>query len=830
MRERYEPEEFESKWQARWEREGIFRAGARPGRPKKYVLEMLPYPSGALHMGHVRNYLIGEVYARYFWMKGFDVIHPMGWDAFGLPAENAAIRDGVHPAIRTQSNIESIKKEIQSLGYSYDWSLEISTAEPEYYRWNQWFFIQFLKRDLAYRRLGRVNWCTGCLTVIANEQVKEGRCERCDSLVIERELPEWALRITRYSDRLLEGLDGLTQWPDRIVTMQRNWIGRSTGAELDFRVKAVDATIKVFTTRLDTVFGCTYLVLAPEHPRVLEITAPAQRQQVAQFAASVQRLGKVERTAEATEKEGVFTGAYAIHPFTGAELPIWVANFVVAEYGTGAVMAVPAHDVRDFAFAQKYHLPIQTVIAPVGDLGGASQQLEAAFVDDGVLTNSDGFNGLSSEEARGRLTAELERRGTGKSKVLYRQKDWGISRQRYWGTPIPIIYCEACDPDRRGIPVPEEDLPVLLPEIDVQAVLTGKGEPPLAKVPSFVQTRCPRCGGPARREVETMDTFVDSAWYYARYLSPHWDRAPFERQRAERWLPVDIYVGGPEHAVMHLLYFRFWSRLMRELGLTENDEPVVRLITQGIVNGPDGRKMSKRWGNVVTPASIVQKYGADTARTYVLFAGPPERDFDWSDEQVEGAHRFLKRVWVLALQHQSVRSATLPSSKVTGTALEIRRAAHKCVKRVGEAIERLSFNTAIAGIMEFVNALYATGSPQTDAEKGATAEAIRLLTLIISPFAPHLAEEIWSGYGFPGLVAAQDWPAFDPALVVDEVLPYAVQVNGKLRAEIHVAANSGEAEVRAAAESEEKIRTSLAGKTVRKVVFVPRRLINFVVS
>ena len=830
MRERYEPEEFESKWQARWEREGIFRAGARPGRPKKYVLEMLPYPSGALHMGHVRNYLIGEVYARYFWMKGFDVIHPMGWDAFGLPAENAAIRDGVHPAIRTQSNIESIKKEIQSLGYSYDWSLEISTAEPEYYRWNQWFFIQFLKRDLAYRRLGRVNWCTGCLTVIANEQVKEGRCERCDSLVIERELPEWALRITRYSDRLLEGLDGLTQWPDRIVTMQRNWIGRSTGAELDFRVKAVDATIKVFTTRLDTVFGCTYLVLAPEHPRVLEITAPAQRQQVAQFAASVQRLGKVERTAEATEKEGVFTGAYAIHPFTGAELPIWVANFVVAEYGTGAVMAVPAHDVRDFAFAQKYHLPIQTVIAPVGDLGGASQQLEAAFVDDGVLTNSDGFNGLSSEEARGRLTAELERRGTGKSKVLYRQKDWGISRQRYWGTPIPIIYCEACDPDRRGIPVPEEDLPVLLPEIDVQAVLTGKGEPPLAKVPSFVQTRCPRCGGPARREVETMDTFVDSAWYYARYLSPHWDRAPFERQRAERWLPVDIYVGGPEHAVMHLLYFRFWSRLMRELGLTENDEPVVRLITQGIVNGPDGRKMSKRWGNVVTPASIVQKYGADTARTYVLFAGPPERDFDWSDEQVEGAHRFLKRVWVLALQHQSVRSATLPSSKVTGTALEIRRAAHKCVKRVGEAIERLSFNTAIAGIMEFVNALYATGSPQTDAEKGAMAEAIRLLTLIISPFAPHLAEEIWSGYGFPGLVAAQDWPAFDPALVVDEVLPYAVQVNGKLRAEIHVAANSGEAEVRAAAESEEKIRTSLAGKTVRKVVFVPRRLINFVVS
>jgi len=781
-------------------------------------------------MGHVRNYLIGEVYARYFWMRGFDVIHPMGWDAFGLPAENAAIRDGVHPAIRTQLNIESIKKEIHSLGYSYDWSREISTAEPGYYRWNQWFFIQFLKRDLVYRRLGRVNWCTGCLTVIANEQVKEGRCERCDSLVIERELPEWALRITRYSDRLLEGLDGLTQWPDRIVTMQRNWIGRSEGSELDFRVKGSDAPIRVFTTRLDTIFGCTYVVLAPEHKLVSQITAPAQRQQVAQFAERVQRLGKLERTTEATEKEGVFTGGYAVHPFTGVELPIWVANFVVAEYGTGAVMAVPAHDARDFEFAQKYRLPIRKVIVPAADPGSASQPLEAPFVDDGVLTNSDGFDGLASDEARRRLTAALERRGAGKSKVLYRQKDWGISRQRYWGTPIPIIYCDACDPERRGIPVPEEDLPVLLPEIDVQAVLTGKGEPPLAKVPSFVQTRCPRCGGPARREVETMDTFVDSSWYYARYLSPHWDRAPFEREQAQRWLPVDIYVGGPEHAVMHLLYFRFWSRLMKELGLTDNDEPVVRLITQGIVNGPDGRKMSKRWGNVVTPASIVQKYGADTARTYVLFAGPPERDFDWSDEQVEGAYRFLKRVWALALQHQSISSATLPRSPVTGTALEIRRAAHKCVKRVGEAIERLSFNTAIAGIMEFVNALYAVGAPQTDAEKGAMAEAIRLLTLIISPFAPHLAEEVWSGYGFTGLVAAQDWPAFDPALVVDDVLPYAVQVNGKLRAEIRVAANSGEAEVRAAAESEEKIRNSLAGKTVRKVVFVPRRLINFVVS
>jgi len=830
MRERYQPEEFEKKWHARWEQERVFRADSRPGKPKKYVLEMLPYPSGALHMGHVRNYLIGEVYARYFWMKGFDVLHPMGWDAFGLPAENAAIKDGVHPAIRTQQNIESIKREIKSLGYSYDWSREFSTSDSEYYRWNQWFFIQFLKRDLVYRRLGKVNWCTGCLTVIANEQVKEGRCERCDSPVVERELPEWALRITRYSDQLLEGLDRLKEWPDRIVSMQRNWIGRSEGAEVDFRIKGTDQSIRIFTTRLDTIFGSTYMVMAPDHPLVAQIATPAQRQAVSQFAAKTQAMRKVERTAEGTEKEGVFTGAYAVHPFTGEDLAIWVANFVLAEYGTGAVMAVPAHDARDFAFARKYHLPIKTVIRPASADRTEPPATEEAFVEDGVLINSDGFDGLRSEEARRQLVERLERQGRGKLAVLYRQKDWGISRQRYWGTPIPIIYCEKCDPERRGIPVPEEDLPVLLPEIDVQAVLTGKGEPPLAKVPSFINTRCPRCGGPARREAETMDTFVDSAWYYARYLSPHYHRAPFESSQARRWLPVDIYVGGPEHAVMHLLYFRFWSRLMKELGLTDNDEPVIRLITQGIVNGPDGRKMSKRWGNVVTPAAIVEKYGADTARTYVLFAGPPERDFDWSDEQVEGAHRFLKRVWALALQHQSLAKVALPSGPVAGTALEIRRAAHKCVKRVGEAIERLSFNTAIAGIMELANALYAAGTPQTEAEKGAMAEALRMLLLIISPFAPHLAEEIWSSYGYPGLVAAQPWPSFDPALVVDDILPYAVQVNGKLRAEIRVPAESGEAEVRVAAEGDEKVRSSLAGKNVRKVVFVPRRLINFVVS
>src|SRR5712692_108559 len=830
MQERYEPHRFEGKWQARWEEAGIFRAGSRPGAPKKYILEMLPYPSGTLHMGHVRNYLIGDVFARYFWMRGFDVLHPIGWDAFGLPAENAAIQDGVHPAIRTRENIVSFKREIRSLGYSYDWSREITTSDSDYYRWNQWFFTQMLAKGLVYRRFSRVNWCTGCLTVIANEQVKDGRCERCDSEVVDKQLPEWAFRITRYSDRLLEGLAGLDEWPERIVSMQRNWIGRSEGVEVDFRVQGAPEAIRIFTTRVDTLFGSTYLVLAPDHPAVSKITSQSHRSRVEQFTGRMSSLRRVDRTAEGAEREGVFTGAHALHPLTGQPLPIWIANFVLADYGTGAVMSVPAHDARDFAFAKKYGLPISIVVQPDASHPLSLEALKEAYTDDGLLVSSGEFSGLTSSAARELISRKLEAEGKGKRVVVYRQKDWGFSRQRYWGTPIPIIYCERCDPQHQGIPVAEKDLPVLLPDIDVQAVLTGKGEPPLAKVPSFVNVRCPRCGGPGRREVETMDTFVDSSWYYARYLSPHDPAAPFERRSADHWLPVDIYVGGPEHAVMHLLYFRFWSRVMQELGLTSNEEPVKRLITQGIVNAADGRKMSKRWGNVVAPASIVQKYGADTARTYVLFAGPPERDFDWSDEQVEGAYRFLKRVWALAVLHQALAGVPLGAEPIEGRALEIRRAAHKCVKRVGEAIERLSFNTAISGIMELVNALYAVGEPRGEGEKYAVREAIRLLALILNPFAPHLAEEIAEAYGGAESLARQAWPSFDPKLVVDEVLPYAVQVNGKLRAEIRVPADSDEAEVRAVAEMEEKIRSSLAGKNLRKIVFVPKRLINFVVS
>lgn len=826
LNEKYEPSVIEPKWQQTWADQKLFNAG-RPG-PKgtKYVLEMLPYPSGKMHMGHVRNYLIGDVLARWQRMLGFDVVHPMGWDAFGLPAENAAIKDGVHPATRTKENIESFKAEILSLGYAYDWSLEVDTSRPEYYRWNQWFFLQMLEKGLVYRRFSKVNWCTGCMTVIANEQVKDGKCERCDSAVLDKDMPEWAFRITKYSQALLDGLKELGQWPDRIIAAQKNWIGRSEGVEADFGLEGSSEKIRVFTTRVDTIFGCTYVVLAPDHRLVKGLTSKAQAPQVEAFVAKMAAKSKTERTDESAEKEGVFTGAFALNPFTGEKVPVWVANFVLAEYGTGAVMSVPAHDARDFSFAKKYSLPLKPVIRPPE---GVVAKPDEAFTDDGVLEGSGEYTGLSSADARKKMGAWLEAKGIGKPMVTYRQKDWGFSRQRYWGTPIPILYCEKCDPERKGLAVPYDQLPVTLPDIDTEKVLTGKGEPPLAKVSSWVNTTCPKCGGPARREAETMDTFVDSCWYFARYLSPKFTEAPFDAALAKKYLPVDVYVGGPEHATMHLLYFRFWFRVMRELGLVNGDEPVKRLITQGIVNGPDGRKMSKRWGNVVAPKQIVSEYGADTCRTYVLFAGPPEQDFDWSDKQVEGAFRFLKRVWALAYQHQGTASVA-HTGPFEGKALDIRRAAHKCLKRVGEALERLSFNTGIAGIMECVNTLYGVGELTTTGEQAAMAEAVRTLAVVLTPFAPHLADEVAQGYGAKEPLVASTWPTFDPALVVDDVLPYAVQVNGKLRAEIRVPATSTEAEVRAVAEADEKVKSALEGKALKKVVFVPKRLVNYVVA
>jgi leucyl-tRNA synthetase len=583
MNERYEPHSIEARWQDRWSAAHVFQAGRRPDAQKRYVLEMFPYPSGAMHMGHGRVYTIGDALARYLRMRGFDVLHPIGFDALGLPAENAAIKDGRHPAERTRENIVAFRAEMKSLGYGFDWDREVVTADPEYYRWNQWFFVKMLERGVVYRRQGKANWCTGCQTVIANEQVIDDNiCERCESPVVEKVIPEWAFRITAFAQDLLDGLDKLTEWPDRITTMQRNWIGKSEGAEVDFAVRGSGEAIKVFTTRVDTIYGCTYVVLAPEHPLVAKVTAPDRKAEVDAFVARMRKTDAAERTGEGAPKEGVFTGAHAVNPYTGEAVPVWIANFVLAEYGTGAVMSVPAHDQRDFEFARKYGLPIRVVIQPAqGDRLPSADALAAAFTEDGVLDASGPFSALPSAEARRKMSAQAKERGFGQPTVRWHLRDWGFSRQRYWGTPIPIIYCE----EHGAVPVPEKDLPVVLPP---QAIITGTGEPPLAKVPEFVNTTCPICGKPARREVETMDTFVDSSWYYARYLSPKDETRPFDPEAARRWLPVDVYVGGPEHAVMHLLYFRFWHRVMRQLGLAFEDEPARRLVTQGIVNGPDG--------------------------------------------------------------------------------------------------------------------------------------------------------------------------------------------------------------------------------------------------
>ncbi len=834
MNERYEPKSIEPRWQRRWEEAGAFRAGRRPGAEKRYVLEMFPYPSGAMHMGHGRVYTIGDALARHLRMRGHDVLHPIGFDALGLPAENAAIKDGRHPAERTRENIVAFRAELKKLGYSFDWDREIVTADPSYYRWNQWFFLKMLERGIVYRREGKANWCTGCQTVIANEQVvDDNRCERCESPVVEKVIPEWAFRITAYAQALLDGLEQLKEWPERVTTMQRNWIGRSDGAEVDFAVPGAEP-IRVFTTRIDTIYGCTYVVLAPEHRLVEELTLPERRAEVKAFVDRMRKTDVLERTGESAPKEGVFTGAFAVNPFTGEKVPVWIANFVLAEYGTGAVMSVPAHDQRDFEFAKKYRLPIRVVIQPAkGERIPGPDALERASTEDGVLDGSGPFSGLASSEARLRMSRHAEEKGFGKAEIRWHLRDWGFSRQRYWGTPIPIVYCG----EHGAVPVPEKDLPVLLPE---KAIITGTGEPPLAKVPEFVNTTCPRCGKPGRREVETMDTFVDSSWYYARYLSPKDDARPFDPALARRWLPVDVYVGGPEHAVMHLLYFRFWHRVMHELGLVHEDEPVRRLVTQGIVNGPDGRKMSKRWGNVVTPGPMVEKYGADTLRLFILFAAPPEKDIDWSDEQVDGLFRFLARVWRLFHARQdSFKAPDLPAGGAVPAALkpdflELRRRTHRTIKKVTEGFEgELKFNTGIAALMELVNALYAL-EPTTDADRTAVKEALVAVATLLAPFAPHAAEELWHEVMGPAarerLLADEPWPGYDAALVAADTVTIAVQVNGKLRGEVQAAASAGEAEVRALAEADEKVKGHLAGKAIRKVVFVPKRLMNFVVG
>ncbi len=834
---RYQPSQIEPRWQKHWEENHLFRAGERPGAPRQYVLEMFPYPSGAMHMGHVRVYTLGDVIARVLRMRGNDVLHPMGYDSFGLPAENAAIKDGIHPETRTPMNIASFREDLKSLGVSYDWSREIATHEPEYYRWNQWFFLRMLERGIVYRRLNRVNWCPHCNTVLANEQVVEGLCWRCDNPVEDRRIPEWAFRTTAYADELLHDIDTkLTEWPERIRALQRNWIGRSEGAQVDFPVEGSTAKITVFTTRVDTIFGCTYVVIAPEHKLLKQFVSPEKQVEIDAFAEKIAAARKVDRAAD-TKKEGLFTGAWAKNPFTGARVPIWAANFVVADYGTGAVMSVPAHDQRDFEFAKQYALPIKAVIADKEGQKLDPAKAEAAFSDDGVLHDSGPFSGLTSAEARTRMTNEAVRGGFGKPSITYRWRDWGFSRQRYWGTPIPIVYCDKCDPERKGIPVPDSELPIRLPsqnEMDVKLVLSGTGEPPLAKIPAFVNTTCPKCGGPAKREVETMDTFVDSSWYFARYLSPHDTKAPVDRVEADKWLPVGTYVGGPEHAVMHLLYFRFWTKVMQELGLCSTREPVKRLVTQGIVNGADGRKMGKRFGNGVSPKEIVAKYGADVIRLFILFAGPPQDDMKWSDEQVEGVNRFVNRLWrqVLAALPgiAGIPVSAAAEANAGSPAAELRKKTHKTIRKFTRDIDSLQFNTCVSSLMELSNTLADVKPDGTRGTAGAIREALESFALLLSPLAPHLAAELWSRLGRAEELQFHPWPAWDEKLTVDDLVTYAVQVNGKLRGEMQVAATASEDEIKSAAGAAEKVALHLTGKTIRKTVVVKGRLVNFVVG
>jgi leucyl-tRNA synthetase len=821
--DRYPFAEIEAKWQGMWEERKQFRATEDPARPKFYCLEMFPYPSGRIHMGHVRVYAIGDLLARYKWMRGFNVLHPMGWDAFGLPAENAAIEHGVHPAIWTQENIEYMRGQLRKMGISYDWDREIATCDPSYYRWEQLVFLRMLERGLAYRRRSSVNWCPSCLTVLANEQVEGGRCWRCDSEVVTREIEGWFFKITAYADELLAWCDRLPGWPERVITMQRNWIGRSEGAEFELPVAGRPGlAIRVFTTRPDTVFGMTYAVLAPEHPLVDQIVTDAgERAAVAAFRAEVARESEMERLAADRPQRGLRLSARVVNPFTQAEVPLFLANYVLMGYGTGAIMAVPGEDQRDWDFAEQQGLPIvETVQRPPGWTG-------AAYTGDGVKINSGFLDGLGVADAKRRATDWLVERGLGEAKVNYRLRDWGISRQRYWGAPIPVLYCE-----RDGmVPEAEENLPVVLPR-DVQ--LSGKGGSPLASVASFVNARCPRCGGPARRETDTMDTFVESSWYFLRYCSPRYEGGMFERAAAEYWMPVDQYIGGIEHAVLHLLYARFYTKVLRDLGLVKVDEPFTALLSQGMVV-KDGAKMSKSKGNVVSDDYIREKYGADTGRLFELFAAPPEKDLEWNDQGIEGAFRFLNRVWRFTLAHlDELRAAPAARALASDDARAFRRTIHETIARVTNDVEReFHFNTAIAAIMELVNALHAYEATAVEgvppAERAALLrEAVETVILLLGPFCPHIAEELWSRLGHAESVFRQRWPEADPAARQRREVTVVVQVDGKVRSRLTVEVDAAAERLQRLALGDDRVAPWVRHRSVERVVVVANRLVNIV--
>ena len=864
--DRYDPAEIEVRWQKQWdENPELYRAEPESsGRPKYYVLEMLPYPSGQLHMGHVRNYSIGDALARYMWMQGYNVLHPMGWDAFGLPAENAALKNQTPPRQWTLENIAHMRRQMRRLGLGYDWQTEVTTCLPDYYRWTQWFFLRMLERDLAFRKKSKVNWCPLCATVLANEQVIDGCCWRHEDTVVEqRDLEQWFFRTTQYAQELLDGLDKLPGWPEKVRTMQRNWIGRSEGATIEFVLATEEETgrnqgkallpappdfvagapfakdavrIPVYTTRVDTIFGATSLQLAPQHPLVQKFVAADER-----LAAEVATLAEEQKKARdagdaaAVDKHGHFTGHYAINPFNGERLPIWVSNYILHEYGTGAVMSVPAHDERDFEFAKKYGLEVRIVVLPRRSLdppaaGQPDEPVLPYTAEDSLLMNSGEYNSLGCQEAQQKLAAFAQEHGFGRPTVTFRLKDWGVSRQRYWGAPIPVLYC----PKDGIVPVPDDQLPVLLPD---QIEITQQDGSPLSRVPDFVNATCPRCGGPARRETDTMDTFVDSSWYFYRYADARNDTAPFSRQKIDYWFPIDQYIGGVEHAILHLIYSRYWTKVMRDLGMISNDEPATRLFTQGMVIR-DGAKMSKSRGNVVSPDEMIARYGADATRMYALFAAPPDRDLDWQEDGVAGVSRFLGRVYRLGMRYREAvrpyagQTVPVPSSPVAEALL---RKLHQTIRKITQDFAgRWHFNTCIAAVMELVNEVTAA-EPElekmpAEASAALMATILPALILLLAPFAPYLVAELWSEIGGKGSILRQPWPPFDPDLAREQELEIPVQVNGKLRSVVRLPLDASGEDMQQAALSETKVQSAIAGKQMVKVIVVPGKLINIVVK
>ena len=825
MKDRYNFSEIEAKWQKIWAEEGAFKTVEDDTKEKYYVLEMFPYPSGKLHMGHVRNYSIGDVIARYKKMAGYNVLHPMGYDSFGLPAENAAIQHNAEPAKWTYDNMDEMDRQLASMGLSYDWDRRVATCTPEYYRWTQWIFIQFYKKGLAYKKDNPVNWCPSCQTVLANEQVVEGKCERCKTEVTKKNLSQWYLKITDYADRLLSNLDKLEGWPDKVKTMQRNWIGKSYGANINFRIKDSDKVLEVFTTRADTLFGATYMVMSPEHPFVNELVAgSSQEAEVLEYQEKARRMTDIERTSTSNEKTGVFTGRYAINPVNDKEIPIYISDYVLMGYGTGAIMAVPAHDLRDFDFAKKFGLDIIPVVDPE-DPSIDLYDLKEAFVAEGKMINSGRFDGMNNKEAIPAMIEWLNEQGIGDKTVNFRLRDWLISRQRYWGAPIPMIWCDECG----WVPEKEENLPVLLPT-DVE--FTGKGESPITTSKSFVDTKCPCCGRPARREVDTMDTFVDSSWYFLRYCDPHNDKAPFDRTKADYWMDVDQYIGGVEHAILHLMYARFFQMFLHDIGLSKEEEPFKNLLTQGMVI-KDGAKMSKSLGNVVSPAEIQARYGSDTARLFILFAAPPEKELDWSDEGVEGSYRFLNRVYRLVYEYiNDIRGdREVPEGFTANNAADksLNFMLNAAIKKVTEdAGGRFNFNTAIASIMELVNEMYKYKNG--DINLPLFNKAIETLLTLLDPFSPHIAEELWSQLGHEDRLYNRAWPVCDESALIKDEVQVILQINGKLKDKLMLPNNSEKEVVEETARASERFKEATDGHEVIKVIYVPNKIINFVVK